>query len=79
MAVGEPGPQPLHVAVTQQAAGVEDAEERRVTGEAQREPTVRESTVNESTGEIYKHGGRGGLRSIITSRDDLQQSLLARA
>lgn len=60
MAVGEPGPQPLHVAVAQQAARVEDAEERRVTGEAQHEPTVSESTVNESTGEMNKHEGEGG-------------------
>lgn len=59
MAVGEPGPQPLHVAVAQQAARVEDAEERRVTGEAQHEPTVSESTVNESTGEMNKHGVGG--------------------
>lgn len=62
VAVGKPGPQPLHVAVAQQAAGVEDAEERRATGEAQREPTVPEPTVNESTGEMYKHGGVAGRR-----------------
>lgn len=66
LAVGEPGPQPLHVAVTQQAARVEDAEERRVTGEAQHEPTVSESTVNESTGEMNKHGGWGARGWILT-------------
>lgn len=37
LAVGEPGPQPLHVAVTQQAACVEDAGERQATGDAQHE------------------------------------------
>lgn len=31
LAVGEPGPQPLHVAVAQQAARVEDAAERQET------------------------------------------------
>lgn len=37
LAAGEPRPQPLHVAVAQQAARVEDAGERQETGEAQHE------------------------------------------
>lgn len=37
LAVNQPRPQPLHVAVTQEAACVEDTENRQVTVEAQHE------------------------------------------
>lgn len=79
LAVGEPRSQPLHVAVTQQAARVEDAGERQETGEAQHEYTVGESNVNESTGEMNKQGGNRILRHMNASREDLRRDLLARA
>lgn len=60
-AVGQPGPEPLHVAVAQQAARVQDAEGTQRGNGGTRETSRREILFKSAGGEMKKKDERNPL------------------